>query len=774
MLKMKKIAFYALAALAIVSCTKEVEAPVEMGVKHTRTVTIRAGFDTETRTAYSSAGKFSWVAGDRIGVLVTDGTTKKQVAFVTSGTGKAAEFTGEVEEGWTLAGWASYPFTNTVSGYACNDLAWDDEKGGWRLWGSIKPDAENPLSAIPLIGAPEGDGTDDYVFKTATGIVKFTVTNVPIDAVCAYLETPDELKATNNLNGWYTLSEEGTLLMENAIEPYANRYNWNAPDAPNATVDYYFFLPVGSIPAGSKFELLDSNWAALVSFELKQEVEVARNIVTRIAPIELDPSAIYTLEDILGTYEMTVTAGPYSDNNKPGDLVLEASDDPDKGNVMMTCFGGVTGKQYGTFNGVTITFPKDQIFGANPFSDAADKPYVALDFYAGGVIDAVFEVVERGKIKAIGADAMGLRSCTEEDWATYGGGWPWVLCYGSITAAWKVPADWQSLGNGLFFDSYVWPLMDPKPQGPVVVEIFEDAAHPGQYRMPNPYVIAAQQGGITVTSADEWFPFSIKENGQILYEWLNTGLSLPIVDGVTQPWAMFSGEAIEGYVNEYSYVATWTADGKPAMVNLGPCYREGTDPVAALYEIGRDHQFGVIQFTFPEGGLLYQTTIPADKVTVSADQNEDSENPDGDGAAGLVDGKLNTYWHSPWGFIDEHPSAVYGQYVDIELSEALPGKAAFNYCTRAAKVDGFPALVVVGGSTDGETFTEIASFSLDHMKAAAAYENTWIGLPAFDATGYTHLRFGIAKNIQGEDLRVVATEANQKFTHLAELSLLIQ
>lgn len=47
--------------------------------------------------------------------------------------------------------------------------------------------------------------------------------------------------------------------------------------------------------------------------------------------------------------------------------------------------------------------------------------------------------------------------------------------------------------------------------------------------------------------------------------------------------------------------------GKPAMVNLGPCYREGTDPVAAQYEIGRDHQFGVIQFThLAELSLLIQ------------------------------------------------------------------------------------------------------------------------------------------------------------------------
>ena len=771
---MKKIALYALAALAIAGCAKEVEAPVELNLR-TRTVTIRAGFDSETKTAYDASGKFSWVAGDKIGVLVTNGETTKQVTFITEKSGDYVDFSGQVEEGYELAGLASYPFTGEMDGYACNDLAWDQEKDGWRLWGSIKPDHSRPLASLPLIGKADPTSKGSYQFKTATGIVKFTVQNVPLEAVCAYLEIPADKKESANLNGWYKLSDDGVILMENAVEPWDNRYNWNTPQTLNGSVEYYFFIPVGTIPAGSKFELLDSSWAAIASFEMQQDIEVVRNVVTNVAALELDPVAEYSLADILGTYEMTVTAGLYSDNNKPGDLVLEASDDPDKGNVMMTCFGGVSGKQYGKFNGATITFPKDQIFGENPYADAAEKPYVALDFYKDRVIDAVFEVVEAGKIRAIGADAMGLRSCTAEDWAEYGGGWPWVLCYGSITASWKVPEDWQSLGSGLFFDAFVWSLMNPQPQGPVVVELFEDAAHPGHYRMPNPYVIAATQGGIAVEGADEWFPFSIKENGQIAYEWLNTGLALPIVEGQEDlRWAMLSGEAIEGYGNEYSYVATWTADGKPAMVNLGPCYREGTDPAAAQYEVGRDHQFGVIQFTFPEGSLLYQTAIAADQVTVSADQNEDTEDPDGEGAAGLVDGVLSTYWHSPWGFIDEHPSAVYGQYIDVELSEALPGKAAFNYCTRVAKVDGFPALVVIGGSTDGENFTEIARFSFDHMTAAAAYENTWIGLPSFDATGYTHLRFGIAKNVKGEDLRVVATEADQKFTHLAELSLLVQ
>ena len=213
---MKKIALYALAALAIAGCAKEVEAPVELNLR-TRTVTIRAGFDSETKTAYDASGKFSWVAGDKIVVLVTNGETTKQVTFITEKSGDYVDFSGQVEEGYELAGLASYPFTGEMDGYACNDLAWDQEKDGWRLWGSIKPDHSRPLASLPLIGKADPTSKGSYQFKTATGIVKFTVQNVPLEAVCAYLEIPADKKESANLNGWYKLSDDGVILMENAV-----------------------------------------------------------------------------------------------------------------------------------------------------------------------------------------------------------------------------------------------------------------------------------------------------------------------------------------------------------------------------------------------------------------------------------------------------------------------------------------------------------------------------------------------------------------------------
>lgn len=287
---MKKLLYFAAAVLALAACQKEVNVNVDEPAVKTRTVTITAGFADETKTAYDAQGKFSWVAGDKIGVMVQKDAELKQVTFTAKSSGAASEFQGEVEEGWEVADLASYPFTGVTDGYANNDFKWDGPNGnsvtGWRLWGSIKPDLEKPLESVPLIGKKNADGT--FAFKTATGIVKFTAKNVPYETAYGYLEVPEETKAQYNLNGWYDLGENGYPTMATALEPWDNRYNWNAPTDYNQTIDYYFFIPEGKLPVGTKFELCNGNWAAIKSFVTTQEIDVVRNVVVSVAPVEVE------------------------------------------------------------------------------------------------------------------------------------------------------------------------------------------------------------------------------------------------------------------------------------------------------------------------------------------------------------------------------------------------------------------------------------------------------------------------------------------------------
>ncbi len=581
---MKKFFFFLAAAIALIACQRE-SGITENTAQKTRTVTIQAGFEA-TKTAYNEAGKFSWSAGDIIGVVCNGPEGQVVVPFTTQESGPVVTFTGELAEGLTLHDLASYPYTQTMDGYACNDFAYDPSNGAFRLWGSVKPSLTDPLSSMPLLGTKDADGF--YQFKSAAGAVKFTVENVPAETAYAYLEVPADTKSSSNLNGWYAVSaDDGMIHMTSSIDPWTDRYNWNAPTDFNQTMEYWFFIPDGILPAGTKFELCNSSWAAIESFTFKSDVQVVRNAVVNIEPIVLDAMKLYTLEDIIGTYEVTVTSHSYGSSSEPGDIVLEASDDEANGNVMMTMFAGVSGKQYGTFDGKYITFPKDQIFGANPFSDAETKPYVALDFFNEGVVDARFEVLGTGKIQAVGCEACGLRTCTEEDWANnHGGSWPWAVAYGSLTASFKKDADWKSLGTGRFRDNFVWTFAGLTDYAQV--EFQQDVNHDGLFRIAKPYL---------GDNSGEWFVFNVSDAKAVASEPYFVDIEVTAEGKATfKPWVR-NGDY--GYF--FCNVLNWQQEGiLPANVEIGPCYRGdgfGTDNYD--YEIGFDHQERAIEIVFP-------------------------------------------------------------------------------------------------------------------------------------------------------------------------------
>ena len=329
-----------------------------------------------------------------------------------------------------------------------------------------------------------------------------------------------------------------------------------------------------------------------------------------------------------------------------------------------------------------------------------------------------------------------------------------------------VPAqEWKSLGNGKFIDSFVW-AENGFAMTPVEVEFFESISEPGTYRIANPYAAAATANGKVAEGADDYLGFSLAAQGRVSYPWVNMGLS--ISNNTEKKWAMISGNDVASYGSDFSHVVSFKEDGTPAQLQLAPCYRTSDEnhtgaPSDYENEVGKDHENGIVSIVFPGcEKMLSPFTLDPDNVTVSANQSGD-----GTGAAGIIDGNLGTYWHTPWDHIDDKADATYGQYVDIILPEYATS-LAFNYCTRnTSSQNGSPAMVVIGGSKDGKNFTVLGSFELDYMKNVTP--NTWVGLPAVDASEYPVVRFGVAKNWRGDDLRVVATAADEKWCNLAEL-----
>ncbi len=426
-MKIKYSALLFVSALALFSaCKKELAAPVAPGLGN-----ICAYIDnSDSKTAYDGETKFSWVEGDAVRVVVTNVETGKADRYsqwaLSSGT--EVDFEGTTPDGvtWEATGFAIYPSLDH-GGSKADGLT-------VTLPSVYEVSGDNFMSIIPLIGRADADNALRYRFRTAVGILKVRLANVPAAARLLTLNTSATVSGEFPLNG---VSAENGLQMSEVLSG-GNTVSVKFPQpAQGSDFTVYIPVPVGTIPAGATFSLCREDGSALLTTPATvSAIHVVRNELLNItpkAPIAYEAPSV-DLTPVLGEYDMVTTAGPYSSNSTPGALVIAKSDDASKGNVMMTMFAGVPGKQYGTFDGELITFPKAQIFGANPYEDAADKPYVAIDFFDESVVDAQFQLVGAGKIKAVNAKAIGLRTCTEADWAEYGGGWPWALCFDSVYA----------------------------------------------------------------------------------------------------------------------------------------------------------------------------------------------------------------------------------------------------------------------------------------------------------------------------------------------------
>ena len=270
---MKKTAFFALAALTPIACQREVNAPNETAVP-TYQVTITARL-AETRTAYDDAGKFAWVAGDQINVLVTNGTTRKQVTFTTADAGPEVPFTGQVDEGFQVTGEAAYA------------LDFDASKQKWVLPERVTVDPESPLSNLPLFGAEDSEHL--YQFKTATGILKFTVENAPVLTAEAVLFTMGNDSPALH-GGLDAAPADGIITMEALTGGGQMVFSTGAPAGINTTMTYWFFVPAGTLPAEkTTFAVCDAEGNIIRDFRFMKDITVQANRITNIAPVHFDP-----------------------------------------------------------------------------------------------------------------------------------------------------------------------------------------------------------------------------------------------------------------------------------------------------------------------------------------------------------------------------------------------------------------------------------------------------------------------------------------------------
>ena len=165
-----------MAAAAVAACQHK--AAVEEPAQGSYVFTLKASApDAETKTDYSSTGKFSWSEGDAISVLFHNeaGDNKFFTLTATTINGANADFSGTIDEGYVI-------------GNSLNDIKWALYPAGAHEFDAssskyIKFNIPSTmdLSSSYSSNAPmyaKGDG-DVFAFKFLDATYKFTFTGIP-------------------------------------------------------------------------------------------------------------------------------------------------------------------------------------------------------------------------------------------------------------------------------------------------------------------------------------------------------------------------------------------------------------------------------------------------------------------------------------------------------------------------------------------------------------------------------------------------------------------
>lgn len=174
--------------------------------------------------------------------------------------------------------------------------------------------------------------------------------------------------------------------------------------------------------------------------------------------------------------------------------------------------------------------------------------------------------------------------------------------------------EWKKLGTGKFIDNFLWgkimasnnsysdALDDDIPDYvPVVIE--QNIADPSQYRLVNPYGVAAAQFGYVPRATnyhapDAYFTFTINSDSSVGFNQHTTGITVDsagktedLIDGGSSYDKLISGERFS-----------------PKVVNLSPKYRYfGETSDGATYN--RTNIYNQIQIIFPSAIGEYQPII---------------------------------------------------------------------------------------------------------------------------------------------------------------------
>ena len=212
------IPFLLMAAAAVAACETKMVVEEPAPAEGTYVFTLQATSpDADTKSDYSSSGKFSWSAGDKISVLFHNGSIDKFFTLTnTTGAGATATFSGAIDNGYEIGAstdgtkWALYPVGDHKVRFAETDGA------KFPLTFNIPAVTDYTASSfsanIPMYA--QGDDSNAFAFKHLGAAYKFTFKD--IDNSISKVKFLVENQTTYRLSGDVKLRNQGGTYLDQA------------------------------------------------------------------------------------------------------------------------------------------------------------------------------------------------------------------------------------------------------------------------------------------------------------------------------------------------------------------------------------------------------------------------------------------------------------------------------------------------------------------------------------------------------------------------------
>ena len=306
---MKRLYFFFLAGVAAitVSCQQEQpitpESPIDENDFEIVGVIHNADETPDSKTAYtlngadlehSTSAIFSWAQNDEIQLIVkneNDGSLNKYRLYAkeSSATSKFKDNGGYekdpigriVSGEWNHTGFAIYP----VSGPDYLSYSKGESVDDIRVTLSDSytlTSLENQLALVPLIGIRRGE-TSYYDFHPGTGVLAFTLTNVPTSATSVRLTSLDDGKY---LSGQFTLDSDAALKINSHVgSTGAQSRTVTFPSlAEKGSLTLYIPLPIGTLTNGIRIELLDDvNDYPIFKKKYSQSLTIEQGVIKTVS-----------------------------------------------------------------------------------------------------------------------------------------------------------------------------------------------------------------------------------------------------------------------------------------------------------------------------------------------------------------------------------------------------------------------------------------------------------------------------------------------------------